>query len=98
MFNWIKKMWGAEAKEQTWVAKPKVKVSAYKIEPTITESTKKKNKIKEIVVKPSFKTKKDLAKMTKVKLEQIGRVHGIELDRRLTKDKLVTQLWKHIKK
>jgi hypothetical protein len=91
MFNWIKTLFTTEPKV-------KEKAVAYKIEPTITESTKKKNKIKEIVVKPSFKTKKDLAKMTKVKLEQIGRVHGIELDRRLTKDKLVTQLWKHIKK
>ena len=36
--------------------------------------------------------------MTKAKLEEVGRVYGIELDRRLTKDKLVTQLWKAIKK
>lgn len=85
MFNWIKTLFTTEPKVAT-------KVETKKAPP------KKKNEIKEIVVKPSFKTKKDLAKMTKVKLEQIGRVHGIELDRRLTKDKLVTQLWKHIKK
>jgi len=35
--------------------------------------------------------------MTKAKLEEVGRVYGIELDKRLTKDKLVTQLWKSIK-
>ena len=97
MFNWIKKMWGAEAKEQTWISKPKVEVSAYKVEPTLTEAPKK-NQTSTIIVKPAFKTKKDLAKMTKKKLEEIGRVHGIELDRRETKDKLVTQLWKTIKK
>lgn len=94
MFNWVKKMFGAGAKEQKWVAKSKVEIKAadYKVEP------KKKNQTNTIVVKPAFKNKKDLAKMTKAKLEKIGRVHGIELDRRLTKDKLVTQLWKHIKK
>ena len=97
MFNWVKKMFGAGAKEQVWVAKEKVKVSAYKIEASITDAPKK-NKTSTIVVKPSFKNKKDLTKMTKAKLEEIGRVHGVELDRRLTKDKLVTQLWKHIKK
>ena len=85
MFNWIKTLFTTEPEVAT-------KVETKKAPP------KKKNEIREILVKPSFKTKKDLAKMTKVKLEQIGRVHGIELDRRLTKDKLVTQLWKHIKK
>lgn len=35
MFNWVKKMFGAGAKEQKWVAKPKVEVKAadYKVEP-----------------------------------------------------------------
>jgi len=33
----------------------------------------------------------------KVKLEQMGRKHGIELDRRLNKDKLVNELHKHMK-
>ena len=51
-----------------------------------------------IVVKPSFKNKKELSKMTKLKLEEIGRVYGIELDRREKKDKLINQLWKAIKK
>jgi hypothetical protein len=39
-------------------------------------------------------TKSELSKMTKVKLEEIGRDNGIELDRRLTKAKLVAQLHK----
>ena len=83
MFNWIKTLFKTEIES----SKKAVKATP-----------KKKNETSTIVVTPSFKTKKDLAKMTKVKLEQIGRVHGIELDRRETKDKLVTQLWKHIKK
>ena len=83
MFNWVKKMFGAGAKEQKWVSKPKVEV--------------KKNMTNPIVVKPSFKNKKELSKMTKLKLEEIGRVYGIELDRREKKDKLINQLWKAIK-
>ena len=39
-------------------------------------------------------TKAELSKMTKVKLEELGRENGIELDRRLTKAKLVAQLHK----
>jgi hypothetical protein len=34
--------------------------------------------------------------MTKRELENVGRKHGIELDRRYLKDDLVEQLWKHI--
>ena len=41
-------------------------------------------------------SKAEMSKMTKTKLEEMGRAHGIELDRRLTKDKLVTQLRKHM--
>ena len=39
----------------------------------------------------------DLTKLTKLELEALGREHGIELDRRLTKAKLVEQLDAHIK-
>jgi len=35
---------------------------------------------------------KGLESMTKVELEELGRQHGIELDRRLKKDTLVEQL------
>ena len=51
-------------------------------------------KEKPLVLVPS---KKDLSKMTKKDLEALGRKHKIELDRRLTKDKLVNALHKHIK-
>tara|TARA_E500000318_G_C3524998_1_gene198036 strand:- start:649 stop:1005 length:357 start_codon:yes stop_codon:yes gene_type:complete len=37
-------------------------------------------------------TEKDLKKLSKIELEQLGRDNGVELDRRLTKGKLVTQL------
>lgn len=43
-------------------------------------------------------TKADLENKTKIALEKIGRDHGIELDRRLTKDKLVKQLLKVLNK
>ena len=38
--------------------------------------------------------KPDLTKMTKVQLEKLGRKYGIELDRRLKKDKLIKQIKK----
>lgn len=34
----------------------------------------------------------DISKLTKVELEELGREHGIELDRRLTKSTLIEQL------
>ena len=37
---------------------------------------------------------KNLEKKTKKELEQVGRKMGIELDRRLTKDKLIKQIKK----
>ena len=51
-------------------------------------------KKKPLLLVPS---KADLKKETKVALEKMGRKHGIELDRRLTKDKLVNELHKHMK-
>ena len=39
---------------------------------------------------------KDLKWMSKIKLEQIGRTLGIELDRRLSQPKLVEQLEAHL--
>ena len=39
-------------------------------------------------------TKAQLTKMTKIQLEELGREHGIELDRRLVKSKLISQLHK----
>lgn len=84
MFNWIKKMFGEGAKEQVFVAKPKVIVTK-----TVT---------KPIIIKPAFKNKKELAKLTKGKMEEIGRTYGVELDKRKKKDALVNELWKAIKK
>jgi fructose-1-phosphate kinase PfkB-like protein len=82
MLKWIKSIFSSE--------KPLVLTNEVK-------EVKKKIETKPLVVKPSFKNKKELSSMTKAKLEEVGRVYGIELDKRLTKDKLVTQLWKSIK-
>ena len=38
----------------------------------------------------------DFNKLSKKELEQVGRQHGIELDRRLLKSKMVKQLKEHI--
>ena len=40
---------------------------------------------------------KGLKSKTKKELEKLGRKVGVELDRRLTKDKLIKQIKKHIK-
>jgi len=40
---------------------------------------------------------KNLKKKTKIELEKLGRKVGIELDKRLTKDKLIKQIKKHCK-
>ncbi len=40
---------------------------------------------------------KDLNKKTKAELEKLGRKVGVELDKRLTKDKLIKQIKKHCK-
>lgn len=38
------------------------------------------------------RSKTDITKMTKVELEELGREHGIELDRRLKRETLMKQL------
>jgi len=40
----------------------------------------------------------DFKKLSKEELEKVGRQHGIELDRRLIKSKMVKQLIEHINK
>jgi hypothetical protein len=50
-----------------------------------------------IVPKQSNKTKSQLLAMNKDKLEEYGRVIGIELDKRKTKNVLVEQLLNHQK-
>ena len=63
--------------------------------------TKIKNWITKPYIKPLRLTKevksKDLKKKTKAELEKLGRKIGIELDKRLTKDKLIKQIKKHCK-
>ena len=62
-------------------------------------------KIKSFITKPYIKplvlkdevNLKDLNKKTKAELEKLGRKVGIELDKRLTKDKLIKQIKKHCK-
>ena len=65
--------------------------------------TKIKNWITKPYLKPLVLKKKDvidlkgLKNKTKKELEKLGRKVGIELDRRLTKSKLIKQIKKHIK-
>jgi|TARA_B100001057_G_scaffold496275_1_gene597301 hypothetical protein len=48
--------------------------------------------------KPKTIRKTNLVMMTKKELENLGRKHGIELDRRFTKSDLVEELYEHLKK
>lgn len=77
-------------------------MSWFKNWPTLTEfffgTQEKKKPVKKAAPKVKAEkklTKKELSKLTKVQLEELGRQKaGIELDRRLTKAKLVAQLHK----
>ena len=85
-------------------------MSIFKGWPTLTEIFFGKEKAKEmakpkvapkvatkkVAKKEAKPTKKELGKLTKVQLEELGRQKGIELDRRLKKDKLVAQLHKSL--
>ena len=65
--------------------------------------TKIKNWISKPYMKPLVLKKeneidlKGLKNKTKKELEKLGRKIGVELDRRLTKDKLIKQIKKHCK-
>ena len=48
--------------------------------------------------KPKAIKKISIVMMTKKELENLGRKHGIELDRRFTKSDLVEELYEHLKK
>ena len=53
---------------------------------------------KPLLLEDEIKTDlKHLKTQTKTELEKLGRKIGIELDRRLTKDKLIKQIRKHCK-
>ena len=85
-------------------------MSIFKGWPTLTEIFFGKEKAKEmakpkvapkvatkkVAKKEAKPTKKELGKLTKIQLEELGRQKGIELDRRLKKDKLVAQLHKSL--
>lgn len=83
-------------------------MSIFKNWPTLTElffgKQDKKKVVKKVAKKvapkvakkPKKTTKAELSKLTKVQLEQLGRQKGIELDRRLSKAKLVAQLHKKL--
>jgi hypothetical protein len=54
--------------------------------------------MKPLVLKDEINTDlKHLKTQTKTELEKLGRKIGIELDKRLTKDKLIKQIRKHSK-
>jgi len=79
-------------------------MSIFKNWPTLTElffgKQDKKKVVKKVAPKvakkPKKTTKAELSKLTKVQLEELGRQKGIELDRRLSKAKLVAQLHKKL--
>ena len=48
--------------------------------------------------KPKSIKKTGLMLMTKKELENLGRKHGIELDRRFTKSDLIEELYEHLQK
>jgi hypothetical protein len=54
--------------------------------------------MKPLVLKDEIDTSlKNLKTKTKSELEKLGRKVGVELDKRLTKDKLIKQIRKHCK-
>jgi len=54
--------------------------------------------MKPLVLKDEINTDlKHLKTQTKAELEKLGRKIGVELDKRLTKDKLIKQIRKHSK-
>ena len=60
-------------------------------QPIVDDPPKPKKKIVD-ETSTSGVTKQELMKLSKIQLEELGREHGIELDRRLTHAKLVVQL------
>ena len=51
-------------------------------------------KIWRAIVPPKVKPVSELKEMTKLELEEYGRMFGYEVDRRLTKDKIIKQVSK----
>ena len=94
MITWFKKLFSNKTVEA-----PKFKESAF-LNSTSAKHWSEKT-MAPAVAKVTAKAKKlftksELSKMTKKDLEVLGRKHGIELDRRLVKSKLVSQLHKKL--
>ena len=60
-------------------------------QPIVEEPPRPEEKIAD-EISTSGVTKQELMKLSKIQLEELGREHGIELDRRISHAKLVVQL------
>ena len=69
-----------------------LKGGGIKVTPTPQPVVEKPAPPAPLVVEGEGISKQELIKLSKIQLEELGREHGIELDRRLTHAKLVVQL------
>ena len=69
-----------------------LKGGGIKVTPTPQPVVEKPAPPAPLVVEGEGISKQELIKLSKIELEELGREHGIELDRRLTHAKLVVQL------
>jgi len=69
-----------------------LKGGGIKVTPTPQPVVEKPAPPAPLVVKGEGISKQELIKLSKIELEELGREHGIELDRRLSHAKLVVQL------
>lgn len=54
--------------------------------------------VEKVTPKPKLPPNKELEKLTKAKLEELGRDHGLELDKRMTKENMIKDLRAKYKK
>ena len=69
-----------------------LKGGGIKVTPTPQPVVEKPAPPAPLVVEGEWISKQELMKLSKIELEELGREHGIELDRRLSHAKLVVQL------
>ena len=69
-----------------------LKGGGIKVTPTPQPVVEKPAPPAPLVVEGEGISKQELMKLSKIQLEELGREHGIELDRRLSHAKLVVQL------
>ena len=69
-----------------------LKGGGIKVTPTPQPVVEKPAPPAPLVVEGEGISKQELLKLSKIELEELGREHGIELDRRLSHAKLVVQL------